>query len=219
MPSVDSVMAVTAAPNVREAQADMDGAPKPPVKCERCNRPTYWTPDGPFCSECGTTYRRTPMGEREVKAQTLKDESAIVDAAGNLTKEWADAAKARFYEAEIAAAGLAKAAAGLRYNEGKPPYHLLDAYALEQCARVMGKGADKYAPNNWRNGLTIAAQFGSLLRHVFAALSGEDRDKESGELHMAHAMVNCMFILWTLHARPDLDDRWKYAAAKHGGAE
>jgi hypothetical protein len=46
-----------------------------------------------------------------------------------------------------------------------------------------------------------------MNRHYLAALSGEDRDPCSGEMHLAHLVCNVSMLWWMLHNRPDLDDR------------
>ena len=38
---------------------------------------------------------------------------------------------------------------GLRYNQNKLRYDLLEPFAIEQLAKVFTKGAEKYAPHNW----------------------------------------------------------------------
>lgn len=97
---------------------------------------------------------------------------------------------------------------GAKQSEGKPPFELLDAYALEHVARVLAYGEKKYGAFNWRRGLTQRQTLGAALRHIFAHLDGEDGD-ESGELHLAHAMCEIMFALRMWRDRNDLDDRYK----------
>lgn len=38
---------------------------------------------------------------------------------------------------------------GLRYNNGKLRYDLLEPFALQELVRVFTKGAEKYEDNNW----------------------------------------------------------------------
>lgn len=95
-----------------------------------------------------------------------------------------------------------------RYNQGKLPMSLLDRYAIEELVKVLQFGANKYARHNWRKGLSQSDILDSTLRHVFAALDGEDLDPESGLPHMAHAMCNCMFYLANGKYHPELDDRF-----------
>jgi len=84
---------------------------------------------------------------------------------------------------------------------------LLDATAIQELAKVLTFGAQKYAVHNWRKGLHKTRLVGAALRHLFAYLGGQDSDPESGLSHAAHAMCCCMFILG-LENREDLDDRY-----------
>lgn len=111
-------------------------------------------------------------------------------------------------------------ALGLRYNNDKPRHSLIDPYALNELAKVLTFGAKKYKEHNWRNGLSISETLDSLLRHVEAFNSGEDFDSESTLHHIAHAMCNCMFILWMHKYKPDMDDRFKFHSENyHGSAQ
>lgn len=97
---------------------------------------------------------------------------------------------------------------GVKHDDDKPRMDLLDSYAIEQLATVLGFGAKKYAAHNWRKGLGKSRLIAAALRHLFAHLKGEDLDPESGLSHAAHAMCCCMFLLGLSH-RTDLDDRYK----------
>lgn len=99
---------------------------------------------------------------------------------------------------------------GIKYDTGKPRMDLLDPYAIETLAAVLTLGAEKYNPHNYRNGISYSRLTASLLRHVFAFLRGQDTDPETGYSHIAHAMANCMFLLWMTKHKPDQDDRWKH---------
>ncbi len=90
---------------------------------------------------------------------------------------------------------------------GKPRMELLDAYWLEQTAKVMGFGADKYDAWNWTKGIAYGRLIGAALRHIFAFARGEDMDPESGLLHLAHASCCLMFLLSMTKRHPELDDR------------
>lgn len=96
---------------------------------------------------------------------------------------------------------------GLRYNEGKTRYDLLEPFAIEQLARVFTKGAEKYADHNWLKGLKWMGVVSSLKRHLAAFEKGEDYDAESGELHMAHVAWNAMALISHYRYHPELDDR------------
>lgn len=97
-----------------------------------------------------------------------------------------------------------------KFDTDKPPMELLDAYALEELAKVLAFGKQKYAAENWRKGLSLSRLLGAMLRHVLAFMRGEDIDPETGLSHIAHAMCCCMFILWTAKFKPELDDRYHH---------
>jgi hypothetical protein len=96
-----------------------------------------------------------------------------------------------------------------RHNKNKTRFDLVPKYALEQIAKVMTKGAEKYAPYNWAKGMPWSECEASMRRHLEAYASGEDFDPESGLYHLAHAAVNAMFIVEYYRSRPEFDDRPK----------
>ncbi len=83
--------------------------------------------------------------------------------------------------------------------------------ALEEVARVYGMGAAKYADDNWLKGYRWRLSLGALLRHVARFALGEDRDKESGCLHLAHAAWHCLTLLTFTLRKLGTDDRAKPA--------
>lgn len=96
---------------------------------------------------------------------------------------------------------------GLRFNEGKPRYDLIPAFAQEQYANVLTKGAAKYAERNWELGMKWSKVLASLERHLAAIKKGEDYDKETGLLHSAHIMCNAAFLTEYYKIFPQGDDR------------
>lgn len=100
----------------------------------------------------------------------------------------------------------AKAPVGLRFNKGKPMMTCLDPGFLREMAKVMTKGAEKYARDNWRKGLPLAGIHDCLLRHELKSIEGDDVDEETGCDHEAHVAVNAMFAWWMRRNRPDLND-------------
>lgn len=85
---------------------------------------------------------------------------------------------------------------------------LLSSIALTEASKVMAFGAAKYGEDNWRKGIASKRLLGAALRHTLAYLGGESKDPETGLSHMAHAMVNCMFLLEFEVTNPKLDDRY-----------
>lgn len=101
-----------------------------------------------------------------------------------------------------------KQSTGTKYDAGKPRMDLLDSYAMEELAKVLSFGAEKYAPHNWRKGIAISRLTAAALRHLNSFNGGQDNDEETGLPHLAHAMCCLMFLLWTMKNKPDQDDRW-----------
>lgn len=96
---------------------------------------------------------------------------------------------------------------GIKNDQGKPRMELLDPYALEQTALVLGFGARKYDAYNWCKGIAYGRLIGAALRHLFAFTRGEDMDPESGLPHLAHCMCCLMFLIAMTQRHPELDDR------------
>ena len=96
---------------------------------------------------------------------------------------------------------------GLRFNQGKTRHDLVPAFAQEQYARVLTAGANKYAERNWELGMEWSKVLASMKRHILAFERGEDRDPETGELHMAHVMCNAAFLTEYYRIYPQGDNR------------
>lgn len=95
----------------------------------------------------------------------------------------------------------------LRYNQGKLQWSLVDFESLEGLVKVLEYGAQKYERDNWKKGMPVTKVSESLMRHLFAFLSGEDVDPESGCRHISHVMCNVMFIEYILREKSHYDDR------------
>ena len=88
---------------------------------------------------------------------------------------------------------------GMRFNEGKLRYDLVEPRAFRDFVEVLTDGANKYHDRNWENGFSWTSVIASLKRHIAAVEQGEDYDQESGRLHIAHAACNIHF---TAHGVP-----------------
>jgi len=86
--------------------------------------------------------------------------------------------------------------AGIKHDLKKAKFQLLIWTFIEDIAKVMTFGSEKYGDNNWQEGIKISRFWGAVFRHLVAALKGETKDKESGISHLAHAACNLMFIYW-----------------------
>jgi hypothetical protein len=80
------------------------------------------------------------------------------------------------------------------------PYDLVPFQEMtEAYVRVAEFGANKYQPWNWSKGLSRVQILGSLLRHTFAYLRGEDHDADSGLLHTDHILWNAVALAHNVH--------------------
>jgi len=96
---------------------------------------------------------------------------------------------------------------GLRYNNGKIRYDLLEPYAIKELAKVFTKGAEKYEDHNWEKGMNWSNMIASLKRHLSDWEMGIDLDLETGLPHLAHAAWNIMALLSYSKIFPQGDDR------------
>lgn len=90
----------------------------------------------------------------------------------------------------------------------KPPLRLIPPTALIYLSRVMGFGASRYGPYNWRKKkVRYSVYIEAAWRHLLQALDGEEIDPESNMPHMAHVMA-CAGIVLDAKATGNLvDDR------------
>ena len=97
---------------------------------------------------------------------------------------------------------------GLKFDTEKIRMELLPSEALEEIAKVLTKGAEKYQARNWEKGIKYGRVYGALLRHLNSFWKGEDYDKEWNIHHLAHAGCCLMFLLtYELRKMKDFDDR------------
>lgn len=89
------------------------------------------------------------------------------------------------------------------------PYDLVPFQEITDAfTRVAEFGAEKYEPWNWSKGLSRVQVIGSLLRHTFAYLRGQDRDEDSGLLHTDHILWNAAVLSHNVH--------WNLADGRRG---
>lgn len=85
---------------------------------------------------------------------------------------------------------------GIKYDNGKPEYGLLPPFALEEVAKVLTFGAQKYDRENWKKVDDLKRRyFDAAQRHLWAIKRGEEYDPESGLHHLAHATTCILFLL------------------------
>lgn len=95
-----------------------------------------------------------------------------------------------------------------RIGATKPPLHLIPPAAEILEAVVMGLGAAKYGPFNWRTANVKATIYiAAAKRHLLQWLDGQDDDPESGVSHLAHARACLGILLDALATGHLVDDR------------
>ena len=95
----------------------------------------------------------------------------------------------------------------VKADEGKVRLDLLPVAPLWYVAKVYTYGAKKYAPDNWRKGMSWSRIYAALLRHLFRFWNGEDIDPESGLPHLAHAAFGVLTLLEYRRSHLGDDDR------------
>ena len=100
---------------------------------------------------------------------------------------------------------------GARYNAGKAPLDMIPLHLLEGAARVFEQATKRkvnpYPRWNWAKGMPWSVPIGCIKRHLAAMERGEDRDQDSGELHVDHMMCNLLMLIQYYRMYREGDDR------------
>jgi len=96
---------------------------------------------------------------------------------------------------------------GLRYNNGKKRYDLIQPDALAGLVDVLTYGSTKYAERNWERGMKWSNVIASLKRHLAAIEQGIDYDEETNMKHADHLQCNAHFLSAYYKIYPQGDDR------------
>lgn len=85
-------------------------------------------------------------------------------------------------------------------DSGKLQWSLLPFAEVEEVIKVLMKGASKYSPDNWKKCDDTKRYEDALMRHVVSYIKGDKIDEVSqggdGLPHLAHAICNCLFLMW-----------------------
>ena len=96
---------------------------------------------------------------------------------------------------------------GTKHDQGKPDYTYISIELLDTIAEVREFGAKKYSRNNWKKGFKVSRSLAAALRHIFAFLSGQTNDPESGLSHLGHAACCLEHAIYDMKRHPHNDDR------------
>jgi|SRR5579871_2940874 len=100
-----------------------------------------------------------------------------------------------------------RATGAKKTDTGKRRFSLLPVQPLYDAIDVLEFGAKRYGDYNWQKGFEWTALYNAAQRHLHAWFEGEDEADDSKINHLAHAMVNMMFLLVFRYTHKELDDR------------
>ena len=83
---------------------------------------------------------------------------------------------------------------GVKNDLLKPDWSLIDLSIVEEMAKVLTYGANKYDRHNYDK-VEPHRYLAALMRHITAWQQGEVTDKESGFHHLSHAMTNLHILM------------------------
>ena len=83
----------------------------------------------------------------------------------------------------------------IKDDNAKTRYDLLPPELLEETARVLTYGAQKYSAHNWAQGASWSRDFSAMMRHMGAWWGVEVNDSETGVSHLAHAACCLSFLI------------------------
>lgn len=95
-----------------------------------------------------------------------------------------------------------------RIGDTKPQLHLVPAALELHVSQAMADGAKKYGAYNWRTRkVKLSVYIAAAKRHLASYFDGEDRARDSGRLHLAHAGACIAILLDALETGNLIDDR------------
>lgn len=86
-------------------------------------------------------------------------------------------------------------------------YGLIPPDALRQLAEHYGRGAQKYDPDNWMRGYDWDLSYDAMQRHAGQFWGGEDRDEETGSLHVIAVAWHALTLAEFNRTHPEFDNR------------
>lgn len=109
-------------------------------------------------------------------------------------------------------------------EKGSKPerYDLIPSRAMDEVARVYGKGAEKYAERNWEKGYKYGLSIAAIERHISQYKQGHNLDDgEGGDMlhHMAHVVFHALALITYDHYKLGTDDRSELCIPKTGSTQ
>lgn len=95
---------------------------------------------------------------------------------------------------------LVEPSKGVKNDSGKIEWSYLPIEPMNEVLKVLMLGDKKYpSPDgcNWKVVPNAKKRYyNAALRHLTSWYNGEKTDQETGYNHLAHAVTNCLFLLW-----------------------
>ena len=88
-------------------------------------------------------------------------------------------------------------------------YDLIPVEPWREVAVLYGRGAAKYAANNWRQGYDWSNSYAAMQRHAQRFWSGESIDPQGKFHHLAAVVFHALALMEFEKTHPELDDRWR----------
>ena len=101
----------------------------------------------------------------------------------------------------------------VRASAGKAKISLVSPHLINETAKVLTFGAQKYSERNWEKGFPWSDPYSALQRHLNAWWAGEELEGESGLHHLGFAACNLMFLIHFVAEKGGTDDRYPLSAA------
>ena len=83
---------------------------------------------------------------------------------------------------------------GVKNDESKADWSLVDLSTVEQMAMVLTYGSKKYSRHNYDK-VEPHRYLAALMRHITLWQDGNQLDDETGLHHLAHAMTNLHILI------------------------
>jgi hypothetical protein len=88
-------------------------------------------------------------------------------------------------------------------------FDLIPVYPLFELAKHYGRGAKKYAEEQWRGGYAWWKSYRAAMTHLLQFWGGEDIDEETGSPHLICVVWHCFALLEFGRTCPEKDTRPK----------